>query len=124
MPGGVRRTERICTGERWRHRPFRENRTLLSSREDDTICPPPMLPPNENAVGWRTNDTVTSLATRPEGEPDPAIEVFQADELLGIGLGSDILMVDDDAANLAAYEAALAPLGRRLVPAQSGMAAL
>ena len=83
-----------------------------------------MLPPNDHAVSWRTQDTVTSLATRPEGEPDAAIEVFQADELLGIGLGSDILMVDDDPANLAAYEAALAPLGRRLVAAQSGMAAL
>src|SRR5262249_11462766 len=68
-------------------------------------------------------DAHTSPSWQPDA-PSTAIEVLEADELLGIGPGSDILMVDDDAANLAAYEAALAPLGRRLVAAQSGVAAL
>lgn len=50
--------------------------------------------------------------------------MLDAQDLLGIGSGSDILVVDDDETNLAAYEAALAPLGRRLVLAQSGVQAL
>jgi signal transduction histidine kinase len=52
------------------------------------------------------------------------IEVLDADDLLGIGNGADILVVDDDPATLAAYEAALAPLGRRVVVAESGIHAL
>ena len=52
------------------------------------------------------------------------IEVLDADDLLGVGTGSDILVVDDDAATLAAYEAALSPLGRRVVVADSGIQAL
>ncbi len=83
-----------------------------------------MLQPNDKAVSWPTQDDAhTSPSWQPDA-PSAAIEVLEADELLGIGLGSDILMVDDDDANLAAYEAALAPLGRRLVAAQSGVAAL
>jgi signal transduction histidine kinase/DNA-binding response OmpR family regulator len=54
----------------------------------------------------------------------PAIGVVDADDLLGVGTGTDILVVDDDAATLAAYEAALEPLGRRMVLAPSGMHAL
>ncbi|TMQ02532.1 MAG: response regulator [Deltaproteobacteria bacterium] len=55
---------------------------------------------------------------------DGGIEVIEADALLGIGLGSDILVVDDDADNLTAYEAALGPLGRRVVTVRSGIHAL
>jgi CheY-like chemotaxis protein len=44
--------------------------------------------------------------------------------VLGIGAGEDILIADDDHANLTAYEAALAPLGRRLVLVHSGVEAL
>jgi signal transduction histidine kinase len=46
------------------------------------------------------------------------------EDALGIGLGSDILIVDDDAGNRTAYEAALAPLGRRCVAVSSGVEAL
>ncbi|HEX8106661.1 MAG TPA: response regulator, partial [Kofleriaceae bacterium] len=75
-------------------------------------------------MSWPTKgDAHTSPSLQPDA-PGAAIEVLEADELLGIGLGSDILMVDDDAASLAAYEAALSPLGRRLVAVQSGVAAL
>jgi CheY-like chemotaxis protein len=41
-----------------------------------------------------------------------------------IGVGDDILVVDDTPANLVAIEAALEPLGRRLVSVSSGIAAL
>src|SRR5262249_30191976 len=116
---------RICTYERWRHTRFRENRTLLSSFRDDTICPPAMHEPNDKAVSWRTKIDAAAPGWQPSvppaAAPDAAIEVFEPDELLGIGPGTDILVVDDDAANLTAYEAALAPLGRRLVAAQSGI---
>jgi CheY-like chemotaxis protein len=122
---GSRDDGRISTGERWRHTRSRENPTLLSPTEDDTISSPAMLQPNDEAASWRTMiDAASSPGLRPSAAPDAAIEVFHSDELLGIGLGSDILVVDDDATNLAAYEAALAPLGRRLVAVQSGVAAL
>ncbi|HEX3869693.1 MAG TPA: response regulator, partial [Pirellulales bacterium] len=55
---------------------------------------------------------------------DGPIEVIDAEEYLGIGAGSDILIVDDDETNLTAYEAALAPLGRKLVLLRSGIDAL
>src|SRR5215468_4376973 len=46
------------------------------------------------------------------------------DEPSDIGIGDDILIVDDTPANLVAFEAALAPLGRRLILAHSGTEAL
>jgi CheY-like chemotaxis protein len=46
------------------------------------------------------------------------------DEASDIGIGDDILIVDDTPANLVAFEAALAPLGRCLVIAHSGTEAL
>lgn len=46
------------------------------------------------------------------------------DEASDIGIGDDVLIVDDTPANLLAFEAALAPLGRRLVLAHSGTEAL
>jgi signal transduction histidine kinase len=52
---------------------------------------------------------------------DPAAD--DAD-IVDIGIGDDILVVDDNPANLVAIEAALAPLGRRLVFASSGVEAL
>src|SRR5688572_13350466 len=42
----------------------------------------------------------------------------------GVGSGRDILVVDDNQTNLVAIEAALSPLGRKLVLAHSGMEAL
>ncbi|HEY4182267.1 MAG TPA: response regulator [Kofleriaceae bacterium] len=53
-----------------------------------------------------------------------SIEVLSPEDVLEIGLGSDILVVDDHPSNLMAYEAALAPLGRTLVLVQSGVEAL
>lgn len=46
------------------------------------------------------------------------------DDALAISVGRDILVVDDNQANLVAIEAALAPLGRPLVLAHSGIEAL
>jgi len=45
-------------------------------------------------------------------------------DVIDIGVGDDILVVDDTPADLVAIEAALAPLGRTLVFAASGVAAL
>src|SRR6266567_2423495 len=46
------------------------------------------------------------------------------DEALKISYGRDILVVDDNQTNLIAIEAALLPLGRKLVLARSGVEAL
>src|SRR6266567_737309 len=46
------------------------------------------------------------------------------DEALKISYGRDILVVDDNQTNLIAIEAALSPLGRKLVLAHSGVEAL
>ncbi len=51
-------------------------------------------------------------------------EVDALDDILDIGIGDDILVVDDNPANLVAVEAALEPLGRNLVFASSGEEAL
>jgi signal transduction histidine kinase len=82
---------------------------------------PPGTIPADHGEGWLTRTVAANLPGPGEGS---RIEVFQADELLGIGLGSDILVVDDDPDNLTAYEAALAPLGRRVTLVRSGMQAL
>jgi PleD family two-component response regulator len=47
-----------------------------------------------------------------------------AEEVLDIGIGDDILVVDDSPANLIAVDAALSSLGRKLVFARSGVEAL
>src|SRR5262245_18294255 len=46
------------------------------------------------------------------------------EDALAISYGRDILVVDDNQANLVAIEAALLPLGRRLVLAHSGVQVL
>lgn len=51
----------------------------------------------------------------PAGDPDTGSD---------IGIGDDILVADDSPTNLIAIEAALAPLGRRLVTVRSGAEAL
>ena len=81
---------------------------------------PPVMFPAPDQAGW-----LTQIAADLSGLGEAAaIEVLQADELLGIGLGSDILIVDDDPDNLTAYEAALSPLGRRVALVSSGVQAL
>ncbi|CAN5710806.1 hypothetical protein BH11MYX2_BH11MYX2_00380 [soil metagenome] len=70
-------------------------------------------------IGWLGSP----LAPGEDGDAD-AIEVLSSEDVLGVGLGPDILIVDDHSTNLVAYEAALAPLGRKLVTAQSGVEAL
>ncbi|HET7506296.1 MAG TPA: ATP-binding protein [Kofleriaceae bacterium] len=57
-------------------------------------------------------------------ELDPADGPTGAGEVIDIGIGDDILVVDDRPTNLIAVEAALAPLGRKLVFATSGAEAL
>jgi two-component system, sensor histidine kinase len=49
---------------------------------------------------------------------------FEPEELLRVGAGEDILIVDDNEANLTAFDVALSPLGRKLVMVQSGVEAL
>jgi CheY-like chemotaxis protein len=46
------------------------------------------------------------------------------DEVVDIGIGDDILVVDDTPANLIAIHAALVPLGRNVITVNSGVAAL
>jgi signal transduction histidine kinase len=55
---------------------------------------------------------------------DGTIDEVAPEEVADIGGGDDILAVDDNAANLVAIEAALTPLGRRVVFAGSGADAL
>lgn len=57
-------------------------------------------------------------------DPRPTSTAAADDEPSDIGIGDDILLVDDTPANLIAFEAALAPLGRGLVVAHSGTEAL
>jgi signal transduction histidine kinase len=59
--------------------------------------------------------TTPAAAASPPAAPD---------DLIDIGIGDDILVVDDNPANLVAVEAALSSLGRRLVFASSGEEAL
>jgi signal transduction histidine kinase len=58
------------------------------------------------------------------GSVEQADAAYVADEIADIGIGDDILVVDDRPTNLIAVEAALAPLGRKLVFATSGVEAL
>ncbi|HEY0193964.1 MAG TPA: response regulator [Kofleriaceae bacterium] len=58
------------------------------------------------------------LSELPDHEPE------SIDDMFDIGIGDDILVVDDHPANLIAVEAALEPLGRKLVFASSGEEAL
>jgi len=51
-------------------------------------------------------------------------EAFLTGEVVDVGIGDDILVVDDSPANLVAIEAALAPLGRTVVCVGSGVDAL
>ncbi|HSR95848.1 MAG TPA: response regulator [Kofleriaceae bacterium] len=55
---------------------------------------------------------------------DAASDDVDGEAISDIGIGDDILVVDDNPANLVAIEAALAPLGRNLVSVRSGVAAL
>jgi len=52
-----------------------------------------MSPPNDKAVSWQTKSDVAAPDWQPDARsaaaPDPDIEVFDADDLLGIGLGAD-----------------------------------
>jgi len=59
-----------------------------------------------------------------EHRSTPLKEADDAEDVLDIGIGDDILVVDDSHANLIAIEAALEPLGRRLVCVSSGVEAL
>jgi signal transduction histidine kinase len=53
-----------------------------------------------------------------------ASDDLDGEAISDIGIGDDILVVDDNPANLVAIEAALAPLGRGLVSVRSGVEAL
>ena len=66
----------------------------------------------------------TTVGKAAGGDDRGTIEVLSPEDVLGVGIGSDVLIVDDSDTNLIAYEAALEPLGRRLVVARSGIEAL
>lgn len=89
------------------------------------LKPTDLLPPDDSAALPRAKrlGPLVSPGSSSTGDND-AIEVLSPEDVLGIGLGPDILIVDDHASNLVAYEAALAPLGRTVVPVQSGIEAL
>ena len=62
---------------------------------------------------------------RPKRDPSVARELAASDrDRFAVNAGRDILVVDDNQANLIAIEAALSPLGRELVMARSGVEAL
>jgi signal transduction histidine kinase len=61
---------------------------------------------------------------QPTAPPDLPFELSDEDAGPPISYGRDILVVDDNQTNLIAIEAALAPLGRTLVLAHSGIEAL
>lgn len=81
------------------------------------------------AVPHPVLDPVTALISdgRPaelsDAIPQSTDDSDTSNEIL-VGYGQDILVVDDNAANLLAIEAALEPLGRRLVLVRSGVEAL
>ena len=56
--------------------------------------------------------------------PPPELVDGPREDALELNYGRDILVVDDNHANLVAIEAALAPLGRKLVLVRSGLEAL
>jgi signal transduction histidine kinase len=58
------------------------------------------------------------------GALEPDVDSDDSDGVDLIPIGKDILVVDDNDTNLVAIEAALAPVGRRLVLARSGIEAL
>ena len=60
----------------------------------------------------------------PGSRPGELLGAATDDEITDIGIGDDILIVDDTPANLVAIQAALEPLRRRLVVAHSGVTAL
>jgi signal transduction histidine kinase/DNA-binding response OmpR family regulator len=72
-----------------------------------------------DGASWLAETAGSELRGR-DGLP---IDVVEPEDVLGIGRGSDILIVDEHASNLAACEATLAPLGRTLVLVQSGLEA-
>jgi signal transduction histidine kinase len=67
------------------------------------------------AIAWKL-DAASDL--------EHAEQACGAEDVLDIGIGDDILVVDDNPANLVAIEAALTPLGRKLVSVRSGVEAL
>jgi signal transduction histidine kinase len=93
----------------------RTMRTVLAMgrHAHDTRQAPPSL----------VRSTVMDRATLITGSVH-RVSAMAEDEVSDIGIGDDILVVDDSPANLVAVEAALAPLGRTLVAATSGTAAL
>src|SRR6185295_16377254 len=92
------------------------------------VIPNPALPRNRHVGRASCEDpsghALATVTPASQGGDGPAIEVLSPEDVLEIGLGSDILIADDHASNLVAYEAALAPLGRKLVLAHSGVEAL
>src|SRR5678815_2537212 len=68
-------------------------------------------------------DVVEGTMPRHVTPPDLPFEL-EDEPPLQISYGRDILVVDDNQTNLVAIEAALAPLGRKLVLAHSGVEAL
>ena len=80
---------------------------------------------------------IITLAVPPERSVGPSVPVvrdpgaptrmalpFEEEAPLQLSYGRDILVVDDNQTNLIAIEAALAPLGRHMVMAHSGIEAL
>lgn len=93
------------------------------SRDGEAAGAPPA------AIPHVVLDPVTALISdgRPaelsDAIPQLTDESDTSNEVL-VGYGQDILVVDDNAANLLAIEAALEPLGRRMVLVRSGVEAL
>src|SRR5439155_929595 len=82
-----------------------------------------VLAAHSRSVRIVNEPTFMSSAADRIGAVEVDVEVGRED-ISDIGIGDDILVVDDNPANLVAIEAALAPLGRKLVSVHSGVEAL
>jgi signal transduction histidine kinase len=86
--------------------------------------------PDDTAPEW-PRGSIDGRDQRPDGSTaeweasGPELEYDESEDVRElISVGRDILVVDDNTTNLVAIEAALAPVGRRLVLARSGIEAL
>jgi signal transduction histidine kinase len=110
--------------------PSRLNAALIGPLPSTRLAYPPR---EDNVVFESPLSSVLAAVTQPAYKlstldrwafGDRVADEATIEETADIGSGDDILAVDDNPANLIAIEAALSPLGRRVVFASSGAEAL
>ncbi len=96
---------------------MRDGEAPMALPSSGTVPPVTMSSLDEHVEDVEERDSRDRLPSLDETEADPS-------NTLLISYGRDILVVDDNDTNLIAIEAALQPLGRKLVLARSGVEAL